>query len=256
MSFPLDPALTASFTRGPSSAKTAVLLLHGFTGSPWELEPLADSLGARGFFVSVPQLPGHGTVPEAMLWVTWREWLSSAEASFRALERFERVVVGGLSMGALLSLLLAERYGARVSRLVLMAPAMRLELPGIRVLERLGRRGLTRLAGDWLEKKSTDLSDAAIRAKAPLLPRYPTARLADLFELQRLAKRAAPVVKTPTLIAAAVHDHVVSFKSVEALEAALPNSSLLVLQRGFHILPRDVDRARLISEVAEFVDAA
>ena len=30
--------------------------------------------------------------------------------------------------------------------------------------------------------------------------------------------------------------------------------TMLELQRGFHILPHDLDRARLITEVAEFVD--
>jgi esterase/lipase len=51
-----------------------------------------------------------------------------------------------------------------------------------------------------------------------------------------------------------VHDHVVQFESVEALHASMPGSRWLVLQRGFHILPHDVDRARLMAEVAEFID--
>lgn len=254
VSFPLDPARTAAFDLGPPDATTAVLLLHGFTGSPWEVRPLAESLADRGFFVRAPRLPGHGTVPEDLLYVTWRDWLAAAEAAFDSLARFPRVCVAGLSMGGLLGLLLAERHAARVSKLVLMAPVMRVRQRGGRVLEALGASALSGLTSGWLEKKTTDLEDDEARANAPVLPRYPLARLFDLFELQRLAKRAAPRVVAPTLIAAAVHDHVVAFDSIEALHRELPGSRLLVLQRGFHILPHDVDRARLATEVAEFVD--
>jgi hypothetical protein len=48
---------------------------------------------------------------------------------------------------------------------------------------------------------------------------------------------------------------VVTFDGVDQLHRSLAASRLLVLQRGFHILPRDVDRARLASEVADFFDA-
>lgn len=254
VSFPLDPARTSSFDLGPPDASTAVLLLHGFTGSPWEVRPLAESLAARGFFVRAPRLPGHGTTPEDMLWVTWREWLAAAEAAFDSLTRFPRVCIAGLSMGGLLGLLLAERHGARVSKLVLMAPVMRVQRRAGRLLERLGPGPLQGFAAKWLEKTTTDLEDDAARAQSPVLPRYPLGRLLDLFELQRLARRAAPRVMAPTFIAAAVQDHVVQLESIEALHADMPGSRFLVLQRGFHILTHDVDRARLTAEVAEFID--
>lgn len=252
MSFPLDPALTAPFDLGPADASTAVLLLHGFTGSPWEVRPLGESLAARGFFVRAPRLPGHGTTPEDLLWVTWQDWLSHAEAAFESLREWPRVCVVGLSMGALLGLLLAERHPRRVSRLVLMAPVMRVRQRLGRLLSRLGP-GVVRGA-TWLEKKGTDLEDEAAKERAPVLSRYPLARLFDLFELQKLARRAAPRVTTPTLIAAATHDHVVDFSSIEALHRDVAGSRFLVLHRGFHILPQDLERARLAAEVAEFLD--
>lgn len=254
MSFPLDPALTSPFDLGPDDASTAVLLLHGFTGSPWEVRPLGESLADRGFFVRAPRLPGHGTVPEAMLWVTWRDWLGAAEAALDSLAAFPRVCVAGLSMGGLLGLLLAERRPTRISRLVLMAPVMRVRQPAGRLLERVGAGVLSGFGARWLSKKGTDLEDDEARARAPVLPRYPVARLFDLFDLQRLARRAAPRVSVKTLIVAAANDHVVDRRSVEALHAAMPDAERLLLQRGFHIVPQDVDRARLAAEVAEFLD--
>ena len=253
MSFPLDPTQTATLSLGSASAKSAVLLLHGFTGSPWEVRPLAEALAARGAHVHVPRLPGHGTVPEAMLWAGWREWVDAAEAALRRLEGHAEVFVGGLSMGALLALILAGRHPARVSRLVLLAPVLKLQAREATLLRLLRHRTLGLLADRWVAKLGTDLEDDEVRAQAPMLSRYPANRLLDLFTLQDVARLAVPLVKQPTLIAAAVHDHVVNFASIEQLHRDLPNSRFVRLQRGFHILPRDTDRALLLSEVSEFL---
>ena len=37
------------------------LILHGFTGTPQNVRPLADYLARRGLTVSVPRIAGHGT---------------------------------------------------------------------------------------------------------------------------------------------------------------------------------------------------
>ncbi len=37
------------------------LLVHGFTGTPQNVRPLADYLARRGLAVSAPRMPGHGT---------------------------------------------------------------------------------------------------------------------------------------------------------------------------------------------------
>jgi pimeloyl-ACP methyl ester carboxylesterase len=88
-----------------------------------------------------------------------------------------------------------------------------------------------------------------------VLARYPVGRLFDLFTLQDVAWSVVPLVKTPALVVAAVHDHVIALDGVRELHAALPGARLLELQRGFHILPRDTDRALLAAEVAEFLEA-
>ena len=42
----MDPQKTAPFTLG--KGEDACLLVHGFTGSPWDLRPLGEALAARG----------------------------------------------------------------------------------------------------------------------------------------------------------------------------------------------------------------
>ncbi len=252
MSAPLDPSLTASFTLGSSTSKSAVLVLHGFTGSPWEVRPVAEALAARGAYVSVPRLPGHGTVPEAMLWAGWRDWVNGAEAAFAQLERFERVFVAGLSMGGLLAMILASRHPTRVAKLALMAPAVKLRATSGRLLRVVRHRKLELVRSGWLTKTSTDIEDDEARAQSPMLERYPIARLLDLFTLQDVAHLSVPLITAPTLIAAAVNDHVVALDGLQKLHRSMPTSRFLLLQRGFHILPRDTDRALLLSEISSF----
>jgi len=232
-----------------------VLLLHGFTGSPWEVRPLGESLAARGYHVLAPRLPGHGTTPEAMLFVTSADWEREAEAALHALRGFERVFVGGLSMGALLALLLAARFPRRVAALALMAPAIRLASRASRVLEALRVFQRHPLDDLWVPKYGSDLEDAEVKASAPRLPRYPAARLRDVFTLQGLAARAAPQVQCPSIVLVAENDHVIDVPAASQLPRRLRNSRLVLFQRGFHLMPRDVDRARVAAEVGAFFDA-
>jgi carboxylesterase len=234
-----------------------VLLLHGFTGSPWEVRPLGEALVARGFHVHSPRLPGHGTTPEALQFVTWHDWVSAAEAALKSLtSRFEQVVVGGLSMGGLLAMVLAAREPSLVRALVLMAPVVRLRSRSARVLQRLRGTGVVRWLPYWLTKESTDIELDEVRAQAPLLSRYPLARVLDLFRLQELADQAVPQVRCPALVLVAANDRVVDPEGVVQLQRRLTRSRLVRLQRGGHIIPRDVDRATALTEIAEFLDAS
>ena len=92
---------------GPNGA----LVLHGFTGSPQSMRPLAEAFAAAGFTTELPLLPGHGTSVEDMLKTSWADWSAAAEAAYLDLaSRCDKVVVAGLSMGGTLTLWLATRH--------------------------------------------------------------------------------------------------------------------------------------------------
>ncbi|MBL8951009.1 MAG: alpha/beta fold hydrolase [Myxococcaceae bacterium] len=254
----MDASDTAPFSLGPSSVskpREAVLLLHGFTGSPWEVRPLGESLAARGYHVLAPRLPGHGSSPEALLFVSSKDWERTAEAALHQLADFERVFVAGLSMGALLSLLLAARFPRRVAALALMAPALKLASKASRVLEALRVLDRHPLDGLWVPKHASDLEDDAVRATAPKLSRFPARRLRDVFHLQDLAAHAISQVQCPSVVLVSENDHVIDVAAASSLPRRLPQSRLVLFQRGFHLMPRDVDRARVASEVGAFFDA-
>ena len=88
----------------------ACLLIHGFGGSPFEMEPVARVLEAGGHACSLPTLPGHDATVEQWSRTGWQDWLAHVEGEYDRLEaRHGRVCVMGLSMGGSLSLALAQR---------------------------------------------------------------------------------------------------------------------------------------------------
>src|SRR5436309_15413770 len=95
--------------REPSPAEPyGVLVLHGLTSSLASVTPVADRLARHGIPTVVPWLRGHGTRPEDLVGVTWREWYADAAAALDGLlGQCAEAAVVGLSMGALVALHLA-----------------------------------------------------------------------------------------------------------------------------------------------------
>lgn len=106
-------------------SRTGILLIHGFTATTAEVRLLAQKLYNDGFTVSAPLLPGHGTNLDDLNQIHWEVWISSVEESYRDLAAgCDRVIVGGESMGGLLSLYLAYRY-PEISMVLAYSPAIK-----------------------------------------------------------------------------------------------------------------------------------
>src|SRR5438477_1125659 len=101
---PPQPKLDLNpFALGPADATVACLLIHGFSGSPPEMRWLGSYLAERGVRVEGVRLAGHGTRPEELSHLTWRDWLRSASEGLERLSRNGRqVAIIGFSMGGLL----------------------------------------------------------------------------------------------------------------------------------------------------------
>lgn len=104
--------------------KVGFLLIHGFTATTTEVRLLADKLHKDGYTVSAPLLPGHMTTPDDMNSRSWKEWYGAVETGYLALKaKVDTVFVGGESMGAMLSLLLASRQSG-IKGLLCYSPAL------------------------------------------------------------------------------------------------------------------------------------
>src|SRR5690606_22181155 len=114
-----------------------VLLLHGFTGGPFEIETLAQKLQLNGWETNIPLLPGNFTNRDFYN-VKYRDWIAAAEqAAERMLLKTEQFDLVGFSMGGLLGAYIANRYPVR--RLVLLNAAVFYFSPGRMVKTLIGQ---------------------------------------------------------------------------------------------------------------------
>lgn len=112
------------FMLWPEEATTAVLLIHGFTATPWEMRPLAEFLAEAGIASLAVCLPGHGTSPEDLASRHWQEWRDAGHEGYNILrEEFQSIYAMGMSTGCLLSLSIAGTNP--LSGLVLFSPYLR-----------------------------------------------------------------------------------------------------------------------------------
>ncbi|MGZ3444758.1 MAG: alpha/beta hydrolase [Myxococcaceae bacterium] len=251
----LDAGKTAPFEL--PGERGACLLIHGFTGSPWDMRPLGEALSRAGIAAHGIRLPGHGTTPAAMLASHAPEWLLACDEALARLPG-RRVAVAGLSMGALLGLVLAARHPGRVAGVAALAPAVRFRDRTLNSLRRFRIAApLFELVRPWVLKDATDLLDAQARAEAPVLRAWPTARLRDLWEVQDLAWGSAARVTCPILVMVAAEDHVVDPAGAAALVRRLgksPSVRHVRIDDSAHILPRDRNQDLVAAEVTAFVD--
>lgn len=224
---------------------SAVLLLHGWTGFPGRLAPLAARLHDAGHTVIVPRLPGHGTSIADMLLTDADDWLRRAIDEYLDLQsRFETVHVAGTSMGAILAALIAARFD--VKRVALLAPAF-INRNRLIVLAPLLKRLVPRTRGDWDESAESDPRAAQISREYSTY--NSTAMAAELLRLQRLGRRALPQLTAETLVIVSRADATVPFEVAELIRTRSNASrfATVAVDRSNHHLAEHVDR-RLVAD--------
>lgn len=233
----------------------AVLLLHGLTGSTFELHPVAQRLNAAGVRCLAPVMAGHGGAPADLLGVPWPEWIAKAARDLSRLEGARRTFVVGCSMGALVACALAHDHPERVDGLVLLSPALELGLAG-KLGALLGRIALLRRL--VISKASgSDVRDPEMRKRNPGLSGFPLAALAELVALGRHVDRQLPGIAAPALVIAGGHDHTVTLAGAKRLARRIGSgpAELRVLERSWHLVGIDVERERCADETVRFLDS-
>ena len=245
-------------------------MVHGFTGSPFEMRPLGEWLSARGWAVEGPCLLGHGGTTRDLAATRWPDWLGSVESAVERLEAHVgqgRVAVVGLSLGGALTLELARRRlatGSPLPTIAALAPALWLS-PGAMRFEDLVHRHLGALVRAFtfraaLPKISgSDLSDVAMRKAngiAQGTAGMPLAALHSLVELGQSLRPRLGEITTPTLLVHSPHDHTIPYACSTFAHSHLGGPSRLVtLDKSHHVITLDVERDRVFTEVGRHLDA-
>ncbi len=247
-----------------------VLLIHGLGGTPIEMRNVAQSLAADGMTVLACQLAGHGGTEEDLAAASHEDWYASAEAALALLEsRCTTVLVGGLSMGALLAALLAARNPKRVAGLIMLAPTLRYDgwsipwysfLLPLLIKTPIGRRYR------FIEAEPYGLKDERMRAIVARAMRQgspeagllgtPSQALRELWRLVAALKPRLPDIRQRTLLVHAREDDVASLSNSLYLQRHLGGMvDALILDVSYHLVTLDRQRTEVTDRVVAFTHA-
>lgn len=234
------------------SGRTGCLLLHGFTGTPFEMRGLGESLAGAGLTVLGPRLFAHGTRQEDMPRARWQDWLASAEDGYHLLLGCcDAVVPIGLSMGGVLALLLAATVpvaGAAALSTPVNPPDRRMRLlrPVAPIVSKLWR---------FADKGPADFYYPKAASTHLEYPQYPIRAAAELYDLIAAMRQHLPEIRCPVLIVHSRRDRSVPFADAGELMAELgaQDKQSLWLEHSGHVVTRDSEHQTVFNAVAAFV---
>jgi carboxylesterase len=236
-------------------SRIGIVLVHGFTGSPTSLRPLAELLARRGFAVELPLLPGHGTTWREMLPTRYDDWRAEVvRVSKQLAARTDKIVLCGLSMGGTLSLDVASSGDVAPAGVV----AINAQI--------LDRKGIVVKLGPYLEKifpvvparaaglRSNDIAKPGVGEQA--YGWVPSAAGNSLIRALPRVRSQIERLACPVLIAYSRHDHSVSPENSRRLLGLLrtPDLTELVLERSYHVATLDYDQELIEERVTGFAD--
>lgn len=244
---------------GPTNTKKAILMVHGFVGSPNNFNDLPDRVAASGWHVRVMLLPGHGTSPHDFE-------ITSAGTLERAVldevnalrERFSTVVLMGHSMGGALATLVAAQ--CPVDGLILASPYYAVThrwYYGLR--PEIWARLLTPVVR-WVyhSPKRQPVNRREVSEKIVAYHWIPAAGIRTAITLAAAARenQITDGITMPTLLIHSRNDSVTDPAVSEKVFGSFPSKrkTAVWLQDSDHIIFWDYDDKRVIDETLSFLE--
>ncbi len=247
-----------------------VLLFHGLSSSPLELQYIARGLHRAGHTVLVPALKGYTVGMAGAYAASAGEWVQAALRAFDQLAKeCDTVSVGGLCLGAVLALRVAERRAGSVhsvlglstalyydgwanpwyTRLLPLAPFLPLARR-IRVRERWPFGLKDERLRRWIERQMQEsaLSDAGAS----------TLRVSELIKARRLIVRTRKhleAIIAPLLLLHAEEDECATPRSAYEVSRRVSSTDkrLILLHDSYHMISMDREKQHVLDEMVNFL---
>lgn len=252
---------------GSNEPAIVLLGLHGFNDYSHAFTPLASDLARQGIATYAIDQRGFGATARPGRWhgiQSLTEDLRTLIGLLRARHPNARIYVAGESMGGAVAMLAAARHPLPVEGLILIAPAVwsRDTMPWY---QRVALHAAVQTL-PWLKLtgKGVRLSPSDNRDMLQAMVVDPLAikatRVDALWGIANLmdgTHAAAARLPTPVLLLYGEHDEIIPRNAFCRLIGNLPldrdGLRLVLYQRGWHMLPRDRQGARVRADIATWL---
>ncbi|QEK13004.1 prolyl oligopeptidase family serine peptidase [Crassaminicella thermophila] len=224
------------------------LLIHGFTGTPAHMRLLGEVLKKQGYTVNGILLKGHGTCVEDMRKCNWKDWMKDALDGYQKLrDKCSKVYVIGLSMGGVLSLLLAEKY--KVDKIISIAAP-------IRIYDRFARFSpIVKYFMPYKKWKESLPQKEENTAYKIAYTSIPVGTVPSLLKLMKQAKSNLSKITCPTMIIQSQKDQTVKPISAQIIYDSISSKQkeILWLKQSKHVCTLGPEREYMHRKIIEFL---
>ena len=253
------------------TGEVGVLLIHGLTGTPTELRRVAQGLAKDGTCtVYVPTLPGHCGDNSDLQATGWLDWYEGVRKTFVGIrQRHQQVFVGGLSMGAVMSMYLASEHPGQVAGLLMYSTTLRYDGWSINKLAFLTPLLMKIPFGVHLcsfeEKPPYGIKNQRLRAiverqmkagessNAGLLT-MEGITVRELHRMNTVVKKRMPSITTKALVLHSIEDDITSRWNADYVERHLGGPvTKVLLDNCYHMITVDLQYRRVIELSDAFI---
>ena len=232
----------------------AVLLVHGWTATPYEVKRLGVYLNENGYTVLAPLLSGHGTKPQDLENIKWTDWLKDIIKAYQELKKdYTQVYIIGNSLGANLAVALAKDR-ADIAGLVLLAMPYKIRME--KWLFFLAQ--ITKSLKPYHKKfYPPTFGSATTITRVISYQTYPTKSVLEVFKLAKISRKELNKITQPCLMMQSSSDHVVTYKSLEQIYATI-NSSVKekkYIHKAYHTFISDIKNEHVFQDILNFLEA-
>jgi carboxylesterase len=235
------------FVFGPENATETVLLIHGFTGSTYDVFGLGEYLASAGYRVRGMLLPGHATMPADLNQVSYQDWLSAVEREWADLPGRKHLV--GLSVGGTIGAYLVATGRVVPATLTMISTPVyypkaglhRWVIPWLYLFKKYSKKY-------WIKPEQFEWY--LQRGKYTVIP------LHGSLEAYRLVEKTRPQlnrIDTPTLIVHSHQDPVVATRGVEFLQRQIKHSTVCWSDESEHRLLDSKSSQAIYLSIEKFI---
>lgn len=249
-----------------STERSAIMLFHGLTGSPFEMRKYGQFLFNNGYDVYCYSLPGHGTHKQAIESIDWQDWTNFAQDKYDELRpKYKNFYLSGVCLGGVIAIHLAQK-NSNVSAIVSLSTTLFLDgwrIPWYNFIMPLGLNTILRYyyafpEGDpyGIKNEKTRKTIAKLMGKSRVaLDNYPLTCVYELLKLSSVVQKDIKSLKCPILLIHALEDDLTSIKSAKFIfeRAASEIKEYIELKDSYHMVLYDNEKGLVFEKALGFI---